>query len=85
MTPEVGGLVTQFPDHIALGKAVPLKVLGDDPVVAYKGKGLHNYLPGVAGVGKGLKIAHHAGGEDQLAYALTHGAYGLPLECHAVA
>ena len=85
MTPEVGGLVTQFPDHIALGKAVPLEILRNYSVVAYEGKGLHNYLPGVAGVGKGLKIAHHAGGEDQLAYALSPGAYGLPLECHAVA
>ena len=44
-----------------------LEVLGDDAVVADEGIGLHDDLPGVAGVGQGLYVTAHAGGEDQLA------------------
>ena len=82
---EVGGGVAQLPNHIAFGKALPLKIRLDHPVVADEGEGLHDDLPGVAGVGEGLQIALHPGGKHQLADAVARRADGLALKDHAVA
>ena len=65
---EVGRRLAPLPDHIALHAASALKILPDDAVVADEGIGLHDDLSRVAGVGQGLDVAAHAGGEHQLAH-----------------
>jgi hypothetical protein len=46
--------------------------------------GLHHDLAGVAGVGEGLLVAGHAGGEDRLAEGAAAGSVGAALEAAAV-
>ena len=71
---EVGGGVTQLPDHIAPDAAPALKVRLNDAVVADEGEGLGDDLSVVAGVGQRLQIAAHTGGEHQLTYGVAIGA-----------
>jgi len=76
---EVGRSAAVLPDHVALDAAGALEVLPDDAVVADEGIGLHDDLPGIAGVRQGLDVAAHTGGEHQL----THGV-GLRTEPDAL-
>ena len=81
---EVGRGVAQLAHHVALCKARAFEVLGNDAIVADEGEGLHNDLPGVAGIGQSFEIARHAGGEHQLPQPVTVGADARPLKDAAV-
>ena len=77
--PEIGGRVAPLPHHITPDAAGTFKIFPDDAVVADEGVGLHDDLPGIAGVRQGLNIAAHTRGEHQL----THGIR-LRAEAHAL-
>ena len=83
-TAEVGGMLAPFPHHISACGAFALKIFGDDSVIADHREGLQNDLPCVAGVGQGLDIAAHAGGEHQLAHSGVRGAEGYSFHHLAV-
>src|SRR5699024_10636674 len=51
--------------------------------IADEGKGLHDDLPGVAGVGERFRVAAHVGGEHQFAQPLALRAEGIALEHRA--
>ena len=76
---EVGGSVAVLPDHVALDAAGALEVLPDDAVVADEGIGLHDDLPGIAGICQCLDVAAHAGGEHQFPHRI-----GLRAEAEAL-
>ena len=81
---EVAGRRAPLLDHVAEEPGRSFKILLHDAVVADQGEGLENDLAIVAGIGQGLHIAHHIGGEDQLADDGLVGAEGPALENRAV-
>ena len=85
LTAEVARRIAVFAyDHGRAVYARALAVVRGDAVVAQLREGEAYHLPGVAGVCKALGGAGHAGGEHQLAHALSARAEALAFKYGAV-